>query len=273
VTEIEIPLDHPRRVSLEIRHRIIDGHARNIVSTAGLLAHGRGEAFDYLIGEVTTPAARRASRSAVAALLSARNPVISVNGNACSLVSRELAELSKLTNAPLEINLFYYSGEREAAILAELEAAGADRVLGTHDHRSETIPELSSNRRKVDSEGIAKADVVLVPLEDGDRTEALRKMGKYVISIDLNPMSRTSVFSNVTVVDNIVRAMPLMVDLARELRGQPPQSLKALSEEFDNSENLRESIRLIVKNLKSKATQSGIHPAQMSKKEVRGRRR
>ena len=32
-----------------------------------------------------------------------------------------------------------------------------------------------------------KADTVLVPLEDGDRTEALVKMGKTVVAIDLNP--------------------------------------------------------------------------------------
>ncbi|MHA2080199.1 MAG: hypothetical protein ACW99H_03530 [Candidatus Thorarchaeota archaeon] len=62
MTKIEVPPDHPRRVSLETRERIIEGHESQIVATAGLLAHGRGEAFDYLIGEITTELAESASR-------------------------------------------------------------------------------------------------------------------------------------------------------------------------------------------------------------------
>lgn len=50
--------------------------------------------------------------------------------------------------------------------------------------------------------------MVLVPLEDGDRTEALRRMGKTVIAIDLNPLSRTSRAANITIVDNVIRAVP-----------------------------------------------------------------
>ncbi|MHA1769003.1 MAG: phosphopantothenate/pantothenate synthetase [Candidatus Thorarchaeota archaeon] len=250
MTKIEIPPDHPRRVSLETRETIIDGHERHIVATAGLLAHGRGEAFDYLIGERTSDLARRAIRAAVAAMLTARHPVISVNGNVCSLVPHDLVDLSELTGAPLEINLFYYRKEREDAILAALQEAGASRVLGTHDRPSETIPELSSNRRKVDPDGIGSADVVVVPLEDGDRTEALKRVGKYVITIDLNPMSRTAVFSDITIVDNIVRALPLMVKSVQEMRNIPADELVAIVKEFDNEENLRESLELMMHRLK-----------------------
>ncbi|NIM45309.1 MAG: DUF137 domain-containing protein, partial [Nitrososphaeria archaeon] len=64
--------------------------------------------------------------------------------------------------------------------------------LGVGETSSARIPELRSERRKVDARGIYSADVVLVPLEDGDRTEALRRMGKSVIAIDLNPLSRTA---------------------------------------------------------------------------------
>ena len=67
------------------------------------------------------------------------------------------------------------------------------------------IPELQSERRRVDLSGIMKADTVLVPLEDGDRTEALVKMGKTVVAIDLNPMSRTARSANITIVDNAIR--------------------------------------------------------------------
>ncbi len=264
MTDVHVPPDHPRRVSLEVRHQIIEGHEKHIVATAGLLAHGRGEAFDYMIGEETTELARNAAKAAVAAMLLADTPVISVNGNACSLVPDELVALSELTSAPLEINLFYYRKEREDAILKALTEAGAKRVLGTHDRPSETIPELSSNRRKVDSEGIAQADYVLVPLEDGDRTEALRRIGKYVATIDLNPMSRTALYSNVTVVDNIVRALPLMVDFARELADTSQSELQQIVDNFDNVENLRESIKIIGEHLNEISRQADIRLHEFS---------
>jgi 4-phosphopantoate--beta-alanine ligase len=242
---IEIPHDHPRRVSLETREQIIEGHEKHIVATAGLLAHGRGEAFDYLIGERTHDHVQSAINAAAAALLSAKHPVISVNGNACALVPADIVLLSELADAPLEVNLFYYRKEREDAILEALYNAGATDVLGTHDRPSTTIPELSSNRRKVDPDGIGSADVVLVPLEDGDRTEALRRIGKFVIAIDLNPMSRTSVYSNITIVDNIVRCMSLLVDAVREHKGRPIKELKSIVDSFDNGLNLRKSLETI----------------------------
>jgi 4-phosphopantoate--beta-alanine ligase len=253
LTKIEIPSDHPRRVSLETRERIIEGHEDNIVATAGLLAHGRGEAFDYLIGEKTNDQAMKAIDAAVASMLLADHPVISVNGNACSLVPEELVELSEVCGAPLEINLFYYRKEREDAILKALMDAGAREILGTVDRPSETIPELSSNRRKVDSDGIGTADLVLVPLEDGDRTEALKRIGKFVVTIDLNPMSRTAVYSDITIVDNIVRALPLMVDRARSLSQEPTEKLETLVKAFDNRKNLETAIERIIEHLEKQA--------------------
>ncbi len=73
------------------------------------------------------------------------------------------------------------------------------------------IPGLESNRRKVDPEGILEADLVFVPLEDGDRTIALKKMNKKIITVDLNPLSRTSVTADISIVDNIVRAVPQLI--------------------------------------------------------------
>ncbi|MGY5852265.1 MAG: phosphopantothenate/pantothenate synthetase [Candidatus Thorarchaeota archaeon] len=252
---IEIPPDHPRRVSLETRDKAIEGYEKHIVATAGLLAHGRGEAFDYLIGEATTTLADEAARAAVAVMLLAKHPVISVNGNACTLVPDELVQLSELTGAPQEINLFYYRKEREDAILKALKDAGAKGILGTHDRPAETIPELSSNRRKVDSEGIAIADVVLVPLEDGDRTEALKAIGKTVLTIDLNPMSRTAVHSDITIVDNIVRALPRMVTHAQEMKDWSKDKLNAVVNAFDNGANLSQCIRLMIEHLESKSVE------------------
>ena len=257
MTKIEIPPDHPRRVSLETREKIIEGHETHVVATAGLLAHGRGEAFDYMIGEKTTDLARDATRAAVAAMLAAEHPVISVNGNICSLVPEELVELSEICGAPLEINLFYYRKEREDAIKNALIAAGVKEVLGTHDRPSETIPELSSNRRKVDPDGIGAGDVILVPLEDGDRTEALKAIGKFVVTIDLNPLSRTAVYSDITIVDNVIRALPLMVELALEMKDLPKEELRKIAENFDNTENLATSVHIITKHLEASANDIG----------------
>ena len=52
---ISIPKDHPRAVSLRIREMLVDGLKDGLVVEEGLIAYGRGETFDYLIGEKTTP--------------------------------------------------------------------------------------------------------------------------------------------------------------------------------------------------------------------------
>ncbi|HEX2168712.1 MAG TPA: phosphopantothenate/pantothenate synthetase family protein, partial [Nitrososphaera sp.] len=108
---------------------------------------------------------------------------------------------------------------------------------------SARIPELQSERRRVDPDGIYSADTVLVPLEDGDRTEALVKMNKAVITIDLNPLSRTSKAANITIVDNIVRAMPSLVQAARKLKDVT--SLKKIVDNFDNRKNLQDTIKIM----------------------------
>ena len=133
--------------------------------------------------------------------------------------------------------------DREQAIKAELETHGADNVLGVGSRASATIPELQSERRRVDPEGIYSADTVFVPLEDGDRTEALVKMGKRVVTIDLNPMSRTAKAAHITIVDNIIRAMPAIVEAAHEIKGS--RSLRKIVDSFDNKKNLRESLKII----------------------------
>ncbi|MEM2507991.1 MAG: phosphopantothenate/pantothenate synthetase family protein, partial [Candidatus Hadarchaeales archaeon] len=104
-------------------------------------------------------------------------------------------------------------------------------------------------RRVVDRRGIYSADVVFVPLEDGDRTEALRRMGKCVIAVDLNPLSRTAVAANITIVDNIVRAAPLLILEVKKLRHMSSRRLEKIVREFDNKENLKEAYMHIKKRL------------------------
>lgn len=250
---IKIPEDHPRAESLRTRERLIEGFKKNVVAQAGLIAHGRGEAFDYLIGERTIPPALRAIEAASALLLLAENPVISVNGNAAALTPQAIVELAEIVNAKVEVNLFYRKVAREEAIKHILEKVGSSSVLGVDQKNLVSLLELGSERRKVDSRGILIADVVLVPLEDGDRTEALIKMRKKVIAIDLNPLSRTSQKASITIVDNIERAMPLLVQKTKALKDLRRQKLKEIQRNFSNTVNLGRCLEIIQERLKELA--------------------
>ena len=243
INHIAIPSDHPRAKSLYIREMLVNGFRRGLVVPEGLIAHGRGEAYDYLIGERTTKTAQRAIKAAAAMMLLSSRPIISVNGNTAALCPNTVVELAEVAGASIEVNIFYRTEEREKAIKAELELHGAKKVLGVGSKASARIPELQSERRRVDPDGIYAADTVLVPLEDGDRTEALVKMNKTVIAIDLNPLSRTSRAANITIVDNVVRAMPALVEVARKLRGT--MSLKKIIDNFDNRKHLQESLKIM----------------------------
>jgi 4-phosphopantoate---beta-alanine ligase len=245
INHIAIPSDHPRAKSLYIREMLVNGFRRGLVVPEGLIAHGRGEAYDYLIGERTTKTAQRAIKAAAAMMLLSSRPIISVNGNTAALCPNTVVELAEVAGASIEVNIFYRTEEREKAIKAELELHGAKKVFGVGSKASARIPELQSERRRVDPDGIYAADTVLVPLEDGDRTEALIKMNKTVIAIDLNPLSRTSRAANITIVDNVVRAIPALVEATRKLRGTTTMSLKKITDNFDNMKNVQESLKIM----------------------------
>lgn len=202
----DVPRSHPRYVSLMTREKITAGVARGVTSPHGLIAHGRGEAFDYLLGEISHTFANAATLKAGFLLAASRHPVISVNGNACALCAPELVELARVSGARLEVNIFHASPERELAIRDMLMEAGATDVL--LPSRTHALSHIDSNRRWVHPDGIFAADTVFVPLEDGDRCAALVRNGKHVITVDLNPLSRTARTATVTIVDNLVRCLP-----------------------------------------------------------------
>jgi len=243
-----IPKSHPRYESLMTRELIVEGVRKGITSNQGLIAQGRGEAFDYLIGEKTTESALRAEKVAAAKLLLARKPVISVNGNAAALVPSDLIRLSELVNAPLEVNLFHRTEERVNKIIGHLRSLGAKNLVTKNDV---LIPGLEHDRAKVDSDGIFAADVVLVPLEDGDRCKALVDMEKTVIAIDLNPLSRTAQCATVTIVDNIIRAVPNISKFAEELKELEQEELTDIVMGYDNKQTLSLAVKEINKNLTS----------------------
>lgn len=241
--EGEIPESHPRYTDLLTRHRIEEGVRRGITHLQGMHAEGRGSAFDYLLGEETIESADRAARAAAAQLLLADHPVLSVNGNVAALVPGEVVELADAVDADIEVNLFNRTEERVAAIADHLREHGATVVKGlTADAR---IPGLDHGRGTVDADGIHDADVVLVPLEDGDRAEALREMGKTEIVIDLNPMSRSPRTATIPIVDNIVRAVPNVTRHARELLDVPEDELDSIVGGFDREAALADAERRI----------------------------
>lgn len=244
-----IPPSHPRYRSLLERERLVEGFREGYVVPQGLIAHGRGECFDYLIGEYTAEFALEAIKAAAAALLLAKRPVISVNGNVAALAPEAVVQLAKTVPALVEVNLFYRSREREVKIAEVLKKHGAETVLGVGDDASCVIPELFSERRRVSCEGIYKADVVLVPLEDGDRTEALRKMGKTVIAIDLNPLSRTARAASITIVDNVTRALPKLAETVAQLKGVDSGELLRLLQNYDNAKTLSKALLHISRRL------------------------
>ena len=254
---MHIPKSHPRYLSLMTREKIKSGHKSGIVAESGLIAQGRGEAFDYIIGERTYEMALAAERAAVLAMMLAKNPVISVNGNVAALTPDDVIRLARAIPAKVEINLFYRTPQRMRRIAALFKRKGYTDVLGLKPDAK--VPDLESKRALCTKEGIHSADVVLVPLEDGDRAEALKKMGKFVITVDLNPFSRTARAADITIVDNIVRAMPNMADIAEAMAdgkkkggsGGPRKALAAELKRFSNKKNMDQMIDAIMAGMES----------------------
>ena len=245
-TEI-VPKNHPRYHSLMARHLLEEGVESRITTMTGLVAHGRGEAFDYLLGEKTRMFAKRAAKAAAAQLLLAELPVISINGNTAMLCAQEMISLAKISDSQLEINLFHDAPKRRKKIESRFKEFGAKQVLGVRpDSRLEG---LTSDRGKVDSRGMLHADVVLVSLEDGDRTEILKKHGKKVIAIDLNPLSRTPKKADISIIDNVVRALPCIENYVSKMASYSVARLEKILSEYDNRAVLAEAEQAIRRGL------------------------
>ncbi|MHB1435877.1 MAG: phosphopantothenate/pantothenate synthetase [Thermoplasmata archaeon] len=209
---------HPRYRSLRVRAGLARALRSGLVVPEGLIAQGRGEAFDYFLGERTIPTARQAERTAAEWIRSAHHPVISVNGNVAALAAAEIARLVRTCpRLGVEVNLFHRTPARVRAVARTLRSAGLSRLYGLRP--SGRIAGLDSDRARVDRQGIGSADLVLIPLEDGDRAEALRRAGRRIVSIDLNPLSRTSRAAHLPIVDELTRAL---TEIARALERPPP---------------------------------------------------
>lgn len=219
---------------------------QGLVTPTGLISHGRGEAFDYLMGEHTIAPALEAERAAAAFLLKAKRPVVCVNGNSIALDPKGLIGLAKAVPAKMEVNIFHRTEERMKQLVDYMVSQGADGILGLNP--DERIPNLTSDRALCTKEGIFDSDVIVVPIEDGDRAEALIAMGKIVISIDLNPLSRTSKVASVPISDEIARAVENITKFVEELRGDDKQIEEIISN-YSSVRSRRDTISCICGSL------------------------
>ena len=249
----DVPESHPRYASLMARKKMTDAAAAGMLAESALIAHGRGEAFDYLLGEKTCDAAEKAIRETSARMKAAERCVISVNGNAVALAGMELIVCAAVLNCPVEVNIYYRTPARMEALLSALEVQKKQAVQLYPEiaERISTVPILGANpdgripnlegpRANCHSNGILSADVILVPLEDGDRCEALIAMGKTVCVIDLNPLSRTARTASVTIVDELTRCVPILLKRLMEDR-------ESLDDHWDNEKNLQDSLEVMRK--------------------------
>ena len=254
----EIPDSHPRKVSLIARQNLVDAAAEGLLAASAMIAHGRGEAFDYLLGETTSDSARLAIREMAARLMVASKPAISVNGNTVVLAGHDLIRVAAIVGCPIEVNLYYRTPERVSGLLSRLEQQAAEVARGPAPEGwqgdwsaavasvsllggspDDAIPGLEGPRSVCCSGGIGGADAILVPLEDGDRCEALVGMGKQVLVVDLNPLSRTAMTATVTVVDEVSRAASIL--LSEVVAGD------AVPTNWDNTKALEESLALMAR--------------------------
>jgi 4-phosphopantoate---beta-alanine ligase len=218
---------HPRYSSLRRRALLAAATRTGLVVPEGLIAQGRAEAFDYLLGERTTASAHRAARIGAAWILAARHPVVSVNGNVAALDARGIARLARAApSLGVEVNLFHRTRGRVRAVARTLQEAGVHPILGIG--RTVRLPGLASGRARVDADGIGGADLCLIPLEDGDRAAALRRRGTRIIAIDLNPLSRTAQSADLTIVDELSRALRELTKEVRRLRRRPRERVRSI---------------------------------------------
>ncbi|DAC34550.1 MAG TPA: phosphopantothenate/pantothenate synthetase [Candidatus Thalassarchaeaceae archaeon] len=243
----EIPDSHPRKASLVARAKLVEASKQGLLADSAMIAHGRGEAFDYLLGEKTNESAKSAIKECAARLLVAKSPVISMNGNTTVLAGRQAILAASIIGCPIEVNIYYRTPERMEKLIMALESM-KEEIASENDGETKAsvmaveilgaeadgnIVGLEGPRSICSKKGIESADVVLVPLEDGDRCEALVALGKQVLVIDLNPLSRTARTATVTIVDEVSRAMEIMSKLLLE---NPTPT------DWDNQQTLRDAL-------------------------------
>ena len=182
--------------------------------------------------------------------------MISVNGNTAVLAGKSLIRVAAVIQCPIEINIYYRTEKRMDLLHDYLEsqklevsrednpinwhgdwgsAVMAVKILGKEEDGK--IEGLEGPRAICSAEGIERADVILVPLEDGDRCEVLVSLGKDVLVVDLNPLSRSAKMATVTIVDEVSRMAELLLQYVIE---NPSDNT-----EWNNDLALKDSLEII----------------------------
>ena len=163
-----------------------------------------GERHSIICWERRPPdSARLAIEEAAMRLKLAKNPVISLNGNTVVLAGKELIRVAAVLSCPIEVNLYYRTPERVTGLLSILSnhkkevareqkpegfdsewIAAVESVELLGENPDTQIEGLEGPRALCTRKGIGECDTILVPLEDGDRCEALVRSGKEVIVVD-----------------------------------------------------------------------------------------
>ena len=241
----DIPDSHPRKASLVARQGLVDAAAEGLLAESAMIAHGRGEAFDYLLGEKTSKSARQAIREAAARLMAANNPVISVNGNTVVLAGHDLIRVAAVVGCPIEVNLYYRTPERVEGLLKRLKQQAEEVVSGpVPDGWEGDWSSAVSSVALLGSSPDGSYDVDVdedgrCEIEDGDRCEALIKLGKEGLVVDLNPLSRTAMSATVTVVDEVARMASILLIEVVEGDAKPT--------EWDNAAALNDALAVMAR--------------------------
>jgi len=251
----DIPKTHPRYHSLMLRERLAFGLDNGLTSKKGLIAHGRGEAFYYMLGEKTHDFARESIDVSLAMLVEAERPIISVNGNTTALASDEIIDFAYALikagkDCAIEVNIFTFTKERADKICKFFTDKISEKgykidVLISRTEGALELPDIEHNRRFMHPDGLGRADVALVMLEDGDRCEALANSGRKVISVDLNPMSRSATKAHVNICDELTRCLVVMTNRLAEVSSLTSAERQKLISDFDSEKAIKRSLKAL----------------------------
>jgi 4-phosphopantoate--beta-alanine ligase len=71
-------------------------------------------------------------------------------------------------------------------------------------------------------------------------------MNKKVVCVDLNPLSRTSLTSDISIVDNIIRVIPKLIEnIEYNKKNCTEKELRDIVNQYDNKKILEDSLDII----------------------------
>ena len=162
----DVPKTHPRYLSLALRDTIVAGvEQRDYLCPWAYRARAWGGFRLPHRGNDTT--LRDGGNPRGGGDASSRSTPCHLRQRAmlAALAPDGLIALGRVLNAPLEVNIFHTETGREQRIREHLLKHGASDVLMPTTQAQ--LSYIDSNRKFVHPDGIFKADVVFVPLEDG----------------------------------------------------------------------------------------------------------